>query len=142
MNGGIDIRFTAEIYPDLHETPERRHVGEVIIELKTGKKKREHCHQTMCYLMTQFGLGAFANLGFVLYSDKDNLSSFLVKAVEPDLKYFLDIVLHRNRYMLNPKFFFDFQRCSDQAPGQEAQRKSQLRKPETAQKTQVQSNYF
>lgn len=110
MNGGIDIRFTAEIFPDVHGAPEVKHPGEVIIELKTGKKKKEHCHQTMCYLMTQFGLKAFENIGFVLYSDKDNLSSFLVKAVEPDLKYFLDIVLHRNRYMLNQKFYCEYQR--------------------------------
>lgn len=112
--GGIDIRFAAELFPDVEAEPERSRAGQVIVELKTGRKKRADEHQAMCYLMAQFGMQAFEHLGFVLYSDKDDLSKFLVKAVEPSAKYFLDVVLHRNSYVLNPKFFYELERCLDQ----------------------------
>ena len=104
------MRFKADIHPDLDQRPSLKILGEIIIELKTGRQKTQHAHQTMCYLMTQFGLGAVDHLGFVLYSDKGSLKSFLIRAVEPDLKYFLDMVLHRNSYMLNPRFFLEFRR--------------------------------
>ena len=108
LNGGIDVRFEADIYPDITNKPNEKFKREVIIELKTGRKKEEHMHQTMCYLMTHYGLNAFENYGFVLYSDKDKLNSFLFRAVEPNLKYFCDIVLHRNFYMLNNKFYEEY----------------------------------
>lgn len=108
MNGGIDIRFKADLYPNFVEFPNNFDKGEVIIELKTGKQKDKDSHQAMCYLMTHFGLNAFKNFGFVLYTDKDDLKSFLVRAVEPDLRYFLEMILHRNYYMLNSKFFLEY----------------------------------
>jgi hypothetical protein len=108
MNGGIDVRFKAYVYPNFNSQPELKFEKNVIIELKTGKKKKEHMDQTMCYLMTHYGINAVDNYGFVIYSDKANLKSFVVKPVEPDLKYFCDIVLHRNFYILNPKFYFEY----------------------------------
>jgi hypothetical protein len=113
MFGGIDVRFRADIYPDVDNEPEKKHQGEIIIELKTGKQDNKHTHQTMCYLMTQFGLKMLNHFGFVLYSDKGNLKSFLLKVVEPNLKYFLDMVLHRNFYILNQKFYVEYQRYCD-----------------------------
>ena len=110
MFGGIDVRFTADIYPDVVNAPEKKVEGGLIVELKTGRQSPKHAHQTMCYLMTQFGLHLSGNYGFVLYSDKGDLSTFLLKVVEPDGKYFLDLVRHRNSYILNPKFFVEYQK--------------------------------
>ena len=99
--GGLDAAFQVDFYPDVDNHPNHKEPKEIIIELKTGLKKIQHSHQTMSYLMIQFGEKVFDNIGLVLYSESGEKNSYLIDVIEPDPKYFLEMVLHRNFYMLD-----------------------------------------
>lgn len=105
IRGGVDVMFIADFYPENDTRPELKETREVVLELKTGYPQVKHEHQTLCYMMVNFGVNIFGNIGFVLYSNMNVNNEYNIKVVEPGVRDFMQMVLHRNLYVLNPKFY-------------------------------------
>ena len=108
--GGIDVLFEADFYPDVVNAPEHMERQEVIVELKTGWPQVKHEHQVLCYMMLSFGVKLFGNVGFVLYSNFNDKKEYTLRVIEPGLRDFMQMVSHRNGYLLDPQFYQEYAR--------------------------------
>lgn len=103
--GSYDALFEADYYPDINVLPNYKESKEVMIELKTGFARSPDQHQLMCYLMVYFGYKALKNFGVLLYTRGEKKEEYLVVIVRPTPKYFQNIILHRNQYILDQKIY-------------------------------------